>query len=261
MYGSRPLIERITQRHSGFSPEAFEVPFQPPPPMPAAQPTFVTPPPSPVDQMIEPPPGTITFDAACSAISTELASYAASDDADALRMIIKFDECRRELGAFLSGRKGSRLEWLHSEDERLTREGRAVTERIDALKQEQSRAAFDWNSMQEPLSELRARLNTELASSPGDPKDDGAFILSEEVEAWKARVAQAKEAVQKQQAAMAPLWSRIGQLEEQINAEIQKLEAIHHERLQTRDELAGCDRRGPLDTGLMGRTGHARLNI
>ena len=255
----KPFIQRFEEASSGpafHSAFATSVPLvQGPPAMPS--PSFGQS--SMVDKMVDAPRPPVEAGEAVAAITKTLSSMVTPQDDDAKAMLFEWCEFSEKLTRFLTARKETRTAFLRSEDARLTREGRAVLDKIRQLTLKSNGLVSQWNQMEASASDLRSVLNGLLTNSPGRLDDDESFVLSEEIESWQHRVTQAQAQIDAQNAAMAPVSAEINRLGEEIRAETQKLKAIKHARLQVRDELLGFDVRGPADTGLRGRVGHARL--
>jgi len=254
MFGEKPLLERFEAARAQGSTMGFgaDPPFPPSTPAPAPR--------SMVDQMIAVPRGPITLSDAIAAITSSLSAAVTPQDESAKELLLEWVAYGERLNTFFRGRAETRLDCLRSEDRRLTLAARELLGRIDESRRRQNGLMADWNNLEQTASVLRAELNGVLSANPGRLDDDDAYVLVEEVEAWRSRVAEAKAKVETQQRSMQPILNQIEQLDQQIAADAKKLEAIHHERLQVRDELAGFDVRGPLGTGLKGRPGHARLD-
>lgn len=257
MIGSRPFIERLetaaTSRQP-FMPPSFGASM--PPLTPGAMPA----PTSPIDQMSEAPPQPITASAAIAAINGLLVAQLSANDEPAKEIYRQWDELQGKLTAFLSSRKETRTAFLRSEDERLTREGRALIGRINELTLEQNQHRSVLNGMEESASRMRARLSEINSANPTSQiGDDEIFVLPEEISEWQSKHAEAQSAVDTQTLAMQPTLAKINEITEEIRVESEKLKRVKHERQQVRDELGGFDRRGDYGSGLRGRVAHSRL--
>jgi len=259
MMPEKPLTMRLGESSQvGFNP-GLGTSIPPLPTTPASAPG----PRSLVDQMAAPPVAPVEIGDALAAITTQLSRTVSqsSDDDVAKRLLLEWADYSEKLSSFFRERKETRTAFLRSEDRRLTLAAREVQGHISEMRRKQNSLMAAWNNAEETASNLRAALNAVLAASPGDLMDDDSYVLPEETAAWQERVNDARAKVETQHRAMAPVTNQIQEIDQQIAVESEKLEKIHHERLQTRDELQGFDRRGPIDTGLRGRTGRARLTF
>jgi len=236
MFGSRPLIERLTQPQPTFQPQVIL-------PLPAIE-TGNQPRPDVVGHLTEPATRPPTVVEAMATISGALLKSAAVDET-AKELFHTWDAVRERLKNYFQSRKVTHLTELRKRDEELTQHGRELADRITALRADLGGFQGDFNVEEERRSQLQLRLQS-LGPDPRRRDDwDEAFTLPTEVAQWEVRVNDARAKVEAQQAVVSGIRDRLATKEGEIAKASRELAAIKRDRKAVRSELRGEFISGP----------------
>ena len=259
MYG-KPFIEHLEAARSQGSTAGFGSrvpPFGPPLPTPVPQ--------SLVNAMLEPARPPSTTQEAMTAISRVLAATLDNDNREGHEIYLAWLELSGKIERFLNLRKDAHRAELTSKIAELTIAGRRCLETIRELTNQRGGLQADWNVLESRASEARAKLLAVETANPdgndGTPEAwEESFALPIERQEWEKNRAQARAEVERREAEMRPVQSRMNGLTAQIEAERSELQKIKIERRDLRLELVdGVSRAG--GSGLQGPAGRSAIPV
>jgi DNA repair exonuclease SbcCD ATPase subunit len=240
MFGnSGPLINKLEQRFRPPAPDPF---------IPSATTTEPQPRPDVVSNMFpqagEPP----TVAKAIATITGALLRSAA-DDETAKTLYSDWDALADKLRNHFKLQRDAHQAELRRKDQELTAQGRALVEKINTLQREASGLRNNFNAAEEIRSQFQLKVQA-LGPDPMRKNDptydpDEFFLTGEEIEQWRAHVAEGRAKLETQQSKVDRLRNQVVAKENEIEAASRQLTKIKQERKAVRSELRGEFVSGP----------------